>query len=364
MKNKERKMEAGCSALSWMTEDGKCLWGRNLDYDRIAKGSCAAYLPKEMSYYTWGSSMDENLEEENRRKSRYACAGIGFFEMSSTPVLYEGINEEGLMGGQFYYREFAVYHQQARPETTKLQPPFVVFHLLAQCKNIQEVVQVMEHAVTLMDTKLLGTIAPLHWAFCDRTGEMVIIEPDKERLNIYRNTIGVMTNSPGYPWHRLNLLNYAGLRNFDYETANLDETLRQCFSGSGAQGLPGDFSSPSRFLRLAFLKRYGKKGKNEKEGAAYLFRALQNVAFPIGAVKVSEQENLTEYDREIEPYDYTVYTSVMCSQSLRFYWTTYRNQNIRYLDLKHMMEGSQILQFPLGKEPDFQCLSQRIKTNV
>ena len=27
---------AGCSALSWHTKDGKHLWGRNYDFDRLA----------------------------------------------------------------------------------------------------------------------------------------------------------------------------------------------------------------------------------------------------------------------------------------------------------------------------------------
>ena len=37
----------------------------------------------------------------------------------------------------------------------------------------------------------------------------------------------------------MNLLNYAGIRDLDYASVDLDgESLEQCFSGSGAQGLP------------------------------------------------------------------------------------------------------------------------------
>ena len=32
-------MNAGCSALSWKTQDGKHLWGRNMDFNRLAQGS-------------------------------------------------------------------------------------------------------------------------------------------------------------------------------------------------------------------------------------------------------------------------------------------------------------------------------------
>lgn len=40
----------------------------------------------------------------------------------SVPVLYEGINERGLMGGQLYYREFAHFADKAIPGTLKIQP--------------------------------------------------------------------------------------------------------------------------------------------------------------------------------------------------------------------------------------------------
>lgn len=347
-------MEAGCSAMAWETKDGKHLWGRNFDHSRIAEGSQVIYLPRGTSYAMWRpdlGSADEN-------KMKYACAGIGFTGLRHAPVLYEGINEKGLMGGQLYYRGFARYEPTCKPETWRLQPPFVVLHLLAQCRTVREAAEMMEEKITLMDTKLLGTVPPLHWAFCDRTGEMAILEPEEGGLRVYRDTIGVMTNSPGYQWHCLNLLNYAGLRDLDYKEADFGkQTLQQCFSGSGAQGLPGDFTSPSRFVRLAFLKKYAVKGRNETDGAAYMFRLLQNAAFPLGAVRVTDQGHITEYDKQVIPYDYTVYTSVMCPESLRFYWNTYKNPEIRYIDLNHLIRKKEILQFPLEQDKEFTCLS-------
>lgn len=37
--NPTLSLEAGCSALAWSTEDGRHLWGRNYDFDRLAEGS-------------------------------------------------------------------------------------------------------------------------------------------------------------------------------------------------------------------------------------------------------------------------------------------------------------------------------------
>src|SRR5699024_2788404 len=102
---------------------------------------------------------------------------------------------------------------------------------------------------------LAGSVPPLHWMLADRTGEAMVVEPDAGGLQIYRNTAGVLTNSPPYPWHRLNLLNYTGVQAADRGGMQAgDEVVEPCFSGSGGQGLPGDFSAPARFVRLAFLR--------------------------------------------------------------------------------------------------------------
>ena len=82
------------------------------------------------------------------------------------------------MGGQLYYREFAHFEQQVREGTTALLPPFVVYHMLAQCDSVQQVVDTLQQQVTLLHEPMLGTVPSLHWAFSDSTGEMAVIEPD------------------------------------------------------------------------------------------------------------------------------------------------------------------------------------------
>ena len=288
---------AGCSALSWSTQDGKHLWGRNFDFNRLAQGTKVSYIPSGTEYYTCGATMERNLDRSSRCRAAYAALGTGFLMIPSVPVLYEGINERGLMGGQLYYREFAHFADKAIPGTLKIQPPYVVYHVLAQCATVAEAADLLKNKVTIMNLPLFGSVPTLHWAFSDRTGEMIVVEPDRDGLKVYRNTIGVMTNSPGYSWHRLNLLNYAGIRDLDYDVLDLEsDRLNQCFSGSGAQGLPGDWSSPSRFIRLAFLKKYCVKGRDESQGVANMLHLFQSAAFPLGIVRITEQGTVTEYD--------------------------------------------------------------------
>ena len=350
---KERKVRAwleelngGCSALAWETEDGKHLWGRNFDFNRIAEGSQVTYLPRHLPFYTNGTAIEGNLEERNRKEVKYAAIGMGALGLQSTPTLFEGMNEEGLMGGQLYYREFASYPAQEREGTVPLQPAFAVTFLLTQCKSVAEVVEYLEQKVTLIHAPIFGSVPTVHWMFSDRTGESVVIESDESGLHIYRKSMGVLTNSPGYPWHCQNLLNYGNIRNGDLDGIKLNGTkLRPCFSGSGGMGLPGDFSSPSRFVRLAFLKEFGVKGKDEGEGIAYTFRLFQNVAFPLGMVRVGDTGDLTEHDAFVTDYDYTLYTAVMCAESLRFYWMTYEDLRVKSIGLEELKEETSAKQF-------------------
>lgn len=194
-----RELNAGCSALVWETEDGKHLWGRNFDFNRIAQSSQVTYPPKGLSFYSNGTQIENNLDEACRLDVKYATLGMGALVLQSTPTLYEGINETGLMGGQLCYREFASCPEQAQEGTLPLQPAFAVTYLLAQCKSVEEVVEHLRHRVTLVNTPIFGNVPTVHWMFSDPTGEAVIIEPDKDGLHIYRNSMGVLTNSPSYP---------------------------------------------------------------------------------------------------------------------------------------------------------------------
>ena len=345
-------MGAGCSALSWTTEDGKHLWGRNFDYNRIAPGSRVTFAPRGTVYDRCIAPGGEQAAG-TQSCAVYAAVGTGLL-LPASPILYEGINEAGLMGGQLYYREFAHFPAAARPGTQPTQPPLLVYDCLAQCASVAEVVQRLEHTVTLVDAPLYGTVPPLHWSFSDRTGESIVIEPDRDGLHLYRNALGVMTNSPPYPWHRLHLLNFTGVRDLDRGEMEWEgENLSPCFSGSGAQGLPGDWGSPSRFVRLCFLRKYGVRGRNETQGVSRMLRLFQSAAFPLGMVRVADSEPKTVLGEYVGAFDYTVYTAIACAESRRYYWTTYENQRVRFVDLAALLERTTPVQFDLDTPPDF-----------
>ena len=326
---------AGCSAAAWSTTDEKHLFARNFDHTGMADGTGVMYIPRGTVYAA--------AEGGLKRQSEYSAVGMGIKAGKDLYAFYDGINEQGLMGAQLYYRGFAHYSND-RMGKNVIQPPLLVYHLLSCCSSVDEAVIALNDEIELVGTPLMGATAPLHWIFSDRQGKTIVAEPDKGGINVYADTAGVMTNSPPYPWHRLNMLNYVGIDRIDRGSAVFGgERVEQCFSGSGAIGLPGDWSSPSRFVRLACMLKYAAKGRNETQGVAYFMRLMNNVAFPLGLVQVTDKECLSD---GTPPLDYTVYTSVMCAESLKYYWNTYENPSLRMIDLTALNNSDGVCIYP------------------
>ena len=174
----------------------------------------------------------------------------------------------------------------------------------------------------------------------------------------YYETRTITTKASG-PVVSSNLLNYAGIRDLDYDTVEVGgEVLPQCFSGSGAQGLPGDWSAPSRFIRLAMLRKYAVRGRTERQGIARLFRIMESAAFPLGMVRVSQPGGPTELDENIQPWDYTLYTAVACAETGRYSWITYDNPTIRTVTLAELAHQTSPMQLPLQEKTElFSVLS-------
>lgn len=351
----DQTTNAGCSSFSWETKDGKHLWGRNFDFNRFADGTYITFVPREKEYYTCGSEIENNLETNSKAVSKYSMIGMGSLVMGkASPVMYEAINEKGLMGGQLYYRGYAHYKSEVCPGTQAVQGPYLITHVIAQCATVAEVVDLFKSKITVVSTPIMGHVPMTHWIFTDKSGEAIVIEMDADGLHIYRNTMGVLTNSPDYNYQKTNLLNYANLRNEDFNTININGAkLPQVFSGNGMQGLPGDWTAISRFVRLSFLKKYGEKGKDEEQGIDYMFRLFTSVAFPMGLIKVTNTSDISKYDQDIVPYDYTVYTACMCAESLKYYWMNYENTSVNVVDLNEYKDEKDYIQFDILNEQHF-----------
>lgn len=335
----ELMLDAGCSGIQWESEQHDHIWGRNFDFNRIAEGTGITYVSKGLEYYTIGSELEKNLDDKHKVTATYSAMGMGSYIMKPTPVLYEGVNECGLMGGQLYYREFARYEEENPENKKEIQPAYIVTYVLTQCRNVEDVKKMFKDDIIVKKVGIFGKIPDIHWFFSDTEGKSVVVELDDRGLNLFDTNLGALTNSPDYRWHMHHLREFANLQPKDVMNQTINgQALTPCYSGTGMTGLPGDWSAPSRFVRLALMREYGVKGKDEKQAVARTFRLLQNVAFPLGLVAVGDTSDVGKHDGDVIPFDYTVYTAVMCGDSKTYYWHNYDDMEVHSISMDDFVD--------------------------
>lgn len=327
-------MNFGCSSFSWRTEAGRHLLGRTYDQFGDLAANRVISVPQ-------GMPCAPGLHGEGAVPGEFGCTGmavLGFGE----PILVDGVNSAGLMGALLHFPEYAVYEKTAKPGSIAVHPGRLLAWLLSRCAKVEEAVEELSR-LTLVDEPIQGKPLPAHYILSDRAGETVIIEPEEGGLSIHRDTIGVLTNSPDYRWHQTNLRNFVGVTNLPkaprtvagHEIREFGERL------GGGSGLPGDYSSPSRFVRLAFMKEFAVLGKDELDGVSRMFRFFAPVDIP---------EGLAKADPDYDVYEQTLCTSVMCAESGVYYFAPAQNRRISAVRLP--AQGNEMRYFDLGDNQD------------
>ena len=105
----------------------------------------------------------------------------------------------------------------------------------------------------------------------------------------------------------------------------------------GALGLPGDLSSQSRFVRVAFTRMNAVSGDSEAESVSQFFHILGSV---------DQQRGCCEVDHG--SYEITIYTCCCNADQGIYYYTTYDNHQITAVDLRHEdLDAGDLIRYPL-----------------
>lgn len=335
--------KAGCSSISWNTKDHLTLWGRNFDFHQWIPETKGLFIPKNNSFYTSGNIIENNIDSSTEVISKHAIVGVGTMVSKSTPVLYDGLNDSGLMGGMLYFVEEAQYAQKPAENTLPLQSAYVVTYLLSQCSTIDDIQKAINHDVTIIEKDIVGQRFQLHWMFTDKNNESAVLECTKNGVKLYRNTMGILTNSPNYDWQLKNLYQYKNINNQPNEPFQINGiSIDPYCTGTSQFGIPGDSSSPSRFVRAAMLKEFAIEAENESQGILYLLKLFQNLQYIKGMVYPNPKET-----------EYTLYTAIGCSQTLNYYVNTYDSNNIIHFSLSKLKNESKIQTFELNHPCEF-----------
>ena len=245
------------------------------------------------------------------------------------PFVVEGVNEAGLSAGLFFfpnYGQYAPYDESAK-DMTICDMQFVSW-VLGSFDSIDQVKAALKkvHVVTLNHK-----IGAVHWRIAQPDGRMVVLEFVNGVANFYENGLGVLTNSPGFQWHLTNLNNYVNLEpgSAPDNTLKPGITLMPLGHGSGMLGLPGDFTSPSRFVRATFYQTTAPVLDTGFDTVVQAFHILNSFDIPIG----------TQHARKDIPEGLpsaTQFTAVTDQSSMKLYYRTAWNSNIRCIDLLHI----------------------------
>ena len=212
----------------------------------------------------------------------YAIMGMAAV-VEGYPLFADAMNEKGLCMAGLNFPGNAVYCKENEQGKYRVSPFELIAWVLGRCDTVAEAEQLLRRTV-LVDVPFSKSVplTPLHWMVSDSSCSLVV-EPMAEGLKIYKNPVGVLTNNPPFPYHLANLAGYAHL-GAGTPKSGWTEDDRWLSMGLGGVGLPGDYSSPSRFVRTAFLKKNLWMTQEPTEQVDAFFRVLGAVAPPRGCV--------------------------------------------------------------------------------
>ncbi len=308
-----------CTGISFQAKDH--YFGRNLDLER-SYNERVVITPRNFKF---------NMRHKDSLNAHYAMIGMATV-INDYPLYYEATNEKGLSMAGLNFPQNADY-KPYEENKDNISPFELIPWILGQCSNINEVKGLLSK-MNLVNTNFSEQLplSPLHWIISDEN-ESITVESVKDGLKVYDNPYGVLTNNPTFDYHMMNMNNYMHLHEGPSTNQLSNQyTLDNYSLGLGAFGLPGDFSSASRFVRATYVKSKSVVKESEKENVNQFFHILRSVAMPFGCVLAKNGE-----------FEYTRYSSCCNTDKQIYYYTTYYNSSITSIHLHDVDLNSQNL---------------------
>lgn len=319
-----------CTAVTYRTKDH--YFGRTLDLE-YSYDETVTVTPRRFPF---------RFRKADSLLTHYAMIGTAYV-CDGYPLYYEASNEKGLSIAGLNFPHSAVY-QPFCGEKDNIAPFEFIPWILGRCANLQEARTLLDR-INILNENFRPDLpaSPLHWLIADRSGS-ITAEPVRDGLKLHDNPVGVLTNDPPFDYQLLNLSNYRNLTCEQPDSCFAKDIALPAYSrGMGAFGLPGDFSSASRFARAAFVKLNAAAGFSAEESVSQFFHILGAVEQPHGCV-------LLEDGRFVR----TVYTSCCNTDRGIYYYTTYDNRQISCVDMYHEnLDGEYLISYPHIRKTQF-----------
>ncbi|MBV6274313.1 choloylglycine hydrolase family protein [Alcaligenaceae bacterium CGII-47] len=328
-----------CTGITLTAVDGNVVRARTMEFN-VNLESSVIVIPRAQA--RTGTTPDG--KPGLSWKAKYASVGVSPMGM---PHLVDGLNEKGLSMGLFYFNQSAQFQPYNPANASRTLASWELgSYILDNFATVDEVRQgLADVTVAPVIFNKFKIVLPVHFVVTDTSGKSIVIEYVAGKLNIHDNNIGVITNNPPFDWHMTNLQNYVNLSLQNSPAQRLGGVeIEGLGQGTGLLGMPGDFTSPSRFVRAAIFAHGVAQSPDANHAIFQAFHILNNFDIPKGVARDGEKDK----DGNINA-DYTQWTSANDLTARRFYFRTYEDSTIRVVDLnKQDLDANRILSWPMN----------------
>ncbi len=314
-----------CTGVRFSDDNGNMYFGRNLDWS-TGYGQKVVLTPHGYSYKS--AFLGEMKPQQG------AIIGMAIV-VENTPLYFDCANEAGLAVAGLNFPGYASYAPEAIDGKTNVAAYEFPLWLVMNFKTVDEAEKALKNvAIVAKPINEQFPVSQLHFIIGDAK-RSIVVEYTASGMEIYHNDVDVLTNQPGYGWHKENLRNYLNLFPQMPKEVKWREAKMTAFgSGSLMRGIPGDYYSPSRFVRVAYLNTHYPVKSTEEENVSRLFHTLTGVAMIDGAAEMGDGK-----------CELTIYTGGYSSATKTYYYSTYENPQIVSVAMgDHNLDSSELVQ--------------------
>ena len=302
-----------CTGVRFNDNAGNMYFGRNLDWS-VGYGEKIVVVPRGYKYKS--AFLGEMTKSP-------AIIGMGIV-VENTPLYFDCANEDGLAIAGLNFPGYAKYETEAVDGKTNVAAYEFPLWVVLNFSSVDEVKKALKDvAIVAKPINEQFPVSELHWIIGDAKGS-IVVEYTERGMEIFENDVDILTNQPGYGWHKENLRNYMNLFPQTPKEIKWEKAKLTAFgSGSLMRGLPGDYYSPSRFVRVAYLNTHYPVKTSEEENVSRLFHTLTGVAMIDGAAAMLDGQ-----------FEKTIYTGGYSTATQTYYYNTYEDPAIKSVSLK------------------------------
>jgi penicillin V acylase-like amidase (Ntn superfamily) len=311
-----------CTGIRFSDGSGNLYLARNLDWTSDF-GERVVLTP---------TAYDTNSPFGAVPRIQHAVIGMGIVE-EDTPLYFDCGNDAGLAVAGLNFPGYAQYAPEAVEGATNIAAFEFPLWVASQFASVDEVEAALTDVV-IVDRPINDKYASslLHWIIGDAK-RAIVVEYTSTGMHVFEDDVDVLANQPGFGWHHENLRNYLNTAPDFPEKVVLNRADLVPFgSGSLMRGIPGDYYSPSRFVRAAYVHAHYPDKTTEEENVSRAFHTLQQVAMVEGSAAMGSGE-----------FEKTTYTGLFSSRTMTYYWNTYDDPAVHSVAMANHADGTNLV---------------------